>query len=321
MPGPYKFISPCYFRKLPKKPRLLHYSNEKIELHGFIYKHIRDDREMLRNEADIILLQKPANPNILKLIKATKIGWNIQQQYLDCQLEEKEGITLERRMYQLGQIYYPIKPDTPPAPIISPKTPEERVAALRQRIEINNAELQYSGYRHLLSILIPTIEKRSFKFMRLLGALIKQINTNNLGSLVQVLHIKDKGKEEETYTPIGKKRNQLIEMSDGEYVVYIDDDDQIDENYVKLIVETLAKKPDCVTFDGKITFKGAESFKYNFALNYKEYRQVGGVYQRPPGHLTPIKREIAIKYKHKEYSKLKDKGSDVQFVSLFMRPR
>ena len=41
---------------------------------------------------------------------------------------------------------------------------------------------------------------------------------------------------------------------------------------------------------------------------------MGGVYQRPPGHLTPIKREIAIKYKHKEYSKLKDKGSDVQFA-------
>ncbi len=106
---------------------------------------------------------------------------------------------------------------------------------------------------------------------------------------------------------------------DKEGVVWIDDDDLIHEEYVKLILEAAKSDPDCITFDGRLTFKEGKTFPYNFSLDYKEYQQINGVYQRPPGHLTPIKREIATQFKFKEFSRLKDKGSDVMWAMDIVR--
>ena len=145
---------------------------------------------------------------------------------------------------------------------------------------------------------------------------------NGLGKSVEVKYIIDRGKDEEVYMSIGKKRNDLLRLSSGEYVVSIDDDDDIHDNYVKLLTENIAdNNVDCITFDGWITFNGEAKQEYNFGLQYKEYAQEKDIFTRPPGHLTPIRRDIAIRYKFKEFSKVNDKGSDVQWSLDMVRDK
>ena len=50
---------------------------------------------------------------------------------------------------------------------------------------------------------------------------------------------------------IGKKRQEMINIAQGEYIVFIDDDDRISEDYISQIMSKLYENPttDCVVFD------------------------------------------------------------------------
>jgi hypothetical protein len=47
---------------------------------------------------------------------------------------------------------------------------------------------------------------------------------------------------------------------------------------------------------GIITFDGQNPKRFEHALKYVEYAEVNGVYVRPPNHLNPIKRNLAIQF-------------------------
>jgi glycosyltransferase involved in cell wall biosynthesis len=145
----------------------------------------------------------------------------------------------------------------------------------------------------LFSILIPTLESRKEQFNRLYEKLGKQIAKNSLASEVEVLYFLD-NKEH----LLGFKRNKLIEMAKGRFVAFVDDDDDVSEDYVLLICHAIKGNPniDCVGIKGIITFGGKKPHVFIHSLRYKEYFSRRGTYFRPPYHLNPIKREIACKY-------------------------
>ncbi len=149
----------------------------------------------------------------------------------------------------------------------------------------------------VLSILIPTLESRQNLFKRLIRKLKKQIAENGLESVVEILDFSDNGE-----CTVGHKRNNLIEKARGEFVVFIDDDDDINEHYVKLTYDTLKKHPniDCIGLKGQVTFSGKRPRLFIHSLQYKEYFSCNGVYYRPPYHLNPMRHCIAKKYKFEE---------------------
>lgn len=136
-----------------------------------------------------------------------------------------------------------------------------------------------------LSILIPTIPKRAGLLKRLLNILNSQI-TNE----VEILTNSDDGRK-----TIGRKRNELIQQAKGEYIVFIDDDDEVTLDYIPLILNAIKKKPDVVCFSGWMTTNGQNRKDFYFSLNYP-YSQVElkgkFVYLRYPNHLCPMKREL-----------------------------
>lgn len=119
---------------------------------------------------------------------------------------------------------------------------------------------------------------------------------------VQICSLCDNGE-----LSIGEKRNRLLEMSTGKYVAFIDDDDTIDDKYIELILNSIEDtQPDCIGIKGMIsTIKGNTVINRRYfyhTIENDNYYQSNRGYERPPNHLNPIKRDIAIKYKFKDIS-------------------
>jgi glycosyltransferase involved in cell wall biosynthesis len=99
---------------------------------------------------------------------------------------------------------------------------------------------------------------------------------------------------------IGQKRNNAIEKAKGDYIAFIDSDDEVSSNYVKLILEAINTNPDCCSLKGVITWDGNNPEVFEHSLKYSVWKTNTNneaiKYERPPNHLNAIKRDIAIKY-------------------------
>ena len=155
----------------------------------------------------------------------------------------------------------------------------------------------------LLSILIPTITCRKESFQRLYRKLNEQITGQHLEGEVDVLFFLD-----DRENSIGFKRNQLIERAQGNFVVFVDDDDDVSSDYVWLICQAIRENPgiDCVGIKGQIFFSGKNPRFFVHSLQYRKYFTREEVYYRPPYHLNPIRREIAQRYCFEDISYSED---------------
>ena len=100
---------------------------------------------------------------------------------------------------------------------------------------------------------------------------------------------------------IGAKRNVLLGMATGKYVAFIDDDDSVPDYYVKKVVEAVQEDdPDVLGIHGTINimFRHGIKVKRSFyhTIDNKTYYESPRGYERPPNHLNPMKREIALRY-------------------------
>lgn len=157
-----------------------------------------------------------------------------------------------------------------------------------------------------LSILIPTLDIRKRMLETLLADLWGQAKRFGLEHELEVLTSTDDGKKK-----VGAKRNELIERAQGEFVAFVDDDDEVADDYVRLVCETIAQNPgaDCIGFRGIFTRPGgAHQRQVVYSVNYKSGFEKGGVYCRPPCHLTPVRRSIASRFKYGDVSLGEDAG-------------
>ena len=149
-------------------------------------------------------------------------------------------------------------------------------------------------YEPLLSILIPTLDSRTHLCEQLCDEIKRQLTETNEPAFVEVLTLRDAG-----IMAVGAKRNQLIGKAQGRFVVFIDDDDTINKNYIKLILEAIRKneQADCISFVGEITFRGKHPRKMVHSIKNHEWYYNNGEYVRPPCHITPVRRDIAASYR------------------------
>lgn len=158
-----------------------------------------------------------------------------------------------------------------------------------------------------LSILIPSLASRNKQLEELRLEIQKQELVYGLSGKVEVLTHVDNGE-----LTIGQKRNELMKRAKGEYVCFVDDDDMLSKNYLKLIFEKIM--PDCCSLTGVITWDGNNPELFVHSLKYKEYKtndHNNPKYERYPNHLNVIKRSIASKYKFPSINH----GEDTDFAT------
>jgi glycosyltransferase involved in cell wall biosynthesis len=143
----------------------------------------------------------------------------------------------------------------------------------------------------LWSILICTLEERKVVFAKLYQKLQQQVETNGLQDQVEIVYFCDKREHS-----VGFKRNYLLHNCSGKYISYVDDDDDIHDAYVPLIYEQLLKDPDCVSLKGIITFDGKNKKYFIHSIKYNSWFEADNIYFRPPNHLNPIRKSIAIQF-------------------------
>lgn len=163
----------------------------------------------------------------------------------------------------------------------------------------------------LLSILIATVEIRKEVFKKLEFELFRQ----NVYDDVEVIVLSD-NKE----ISIGAKRQKLLEMAKGDWIVFFDDDDQPCEHYIDLIrsFALTHKECDCMGIRGVMTTNGDNPQTWCHRLGFPIKGNGRGLLQeygfhfvRPIIHFNPVRRELALQAGFKDLRY----GEDMDYAS------
>lgn len=144
-----------------------------------------------------------------------------------------------------------------------------------------------------LSVLIATITERRFLFNQLERYLQRQIRLNNLTGKVEILSECDNKQ-----MSIGSKRQRLLERAQGEFIVFLDDDDEPYDHYLKYIVAAIENNSgiDCIGIAIDMTTNGKNKQRCCHSLKYPEWKEKvdGWDYVRNVTHFNPIRRDLAL---------------------------
>ena len=142
-----------------------------------------------------------------------------------------------------------------------------------------------------LSILIATVIDRRPIFEPLFKEFIKQCS-----AVSEQFHIEVLVDEDNKEKSIGKKRQDLLNASDSEYICFFDSDDFPREYYITEIINALKDKPDCVGFKIAMTTNGLRPQTCCHSLRYPIWKEnVDGFdYVRNVTHFNVVKRSIAL---------------------------
>lgn len=158
----------------------------------------------------------------------------------------------------------------------------------------------------LISILICSIHSRAGKLAGLLRHLEDQVIKLNAHDLVEI-RVNLDNKEKST----GKKRQELIEEAEGKYVIFIDDDDWVEDYYVEELLKAAESDADCFGINGWIETDGRSRIYWELSKNHPNrtiHKNGQPFYIRTTNHITGVKREIALKGGFPDKSAAEDKA-------------
>lgn len=111
---------------------------------------------------------------------------------------------------------------------------------------------------------------------------------------------------------IGEKRNNLLKRAKGDYVCFIDDDDMVPDYYVEEILKAIETGPDCVGFNGAIVSQEGKRDLVSYRMGITKVDRDGQWFRAGIGHLSPVKREIALSAMFPEVNS----AEDVEYAKL-----
>jgi len=158
-----------------------------------------------------------------------------------------------------------------------------------------------------LSILVPTVPSRiELFYVKIMKELLRQIEPYK--NKIELISLFDNKKRS-----IGKKRQEMINLAQGEYIVFIDDDDRISDDYVSQIMSSLSENPntDCVVFDSICRVNGGINKLCKYGIEF-EYGDINGglEWRGKPAHTMVYAASIVKSHQYIDISK----GEDYDWV-------
>ncbi len=151
-----------------------------------------------------------------------------------------------------------------------------------------------------LTICTPSIPSRIDSHLKpLIAEIEKQINQLPNPKEVEHLVLFDNKRRS-----IGMKRQALLDISKGDYITFIDDDDTVQPCYVQKLVEAASQDVDVITFKQYVWLNNIGPFPLTFKLGYpsNDSPNMNG-FKRPPWHPCAWRSTIAkqCRYSDKMY--------------------
>lgn len=114
---------------------------------------------------------------------------------------------------------------------------------------------------------------------------------------------------------LGHKRNLMVGMAQGRYVQFIDDDDRIEPDMIRTVLDATTADSDVITFLASVSLNGAAPKVCRYSLDYLKDNNTDDGYERIPNHICAVKRDLAtrVSYPHLPY------GEDSGYSKL-LRP-
>lgn len=100
---------------------------------------------------------------------------------------------------------------------------------------------------------------------------------------------------------LGTKRNNLIDISRGDYIAFVDDDDRVASDYLSSLLEATSEgkdvatgvRIDVITFIASVSINGEQPKPCHYSPSYEADFNKPDSYHRLPNHIMCIRRELA----------------------------
>lgn len=93
---------------------------------------------------------------------------------------------------------------------------------------------------------------------------------------------------------LGQKRNVMVDAAQGEYVVFVDDDDRLTDDYLAALLAATSDGADCITFLAAVTLDGGPMRLCRYSLDYLADANTADEYHRVPNHICAVRRDLAL---------------------------
>jgi glycosyltransferase involved in cell wall biosynthesis len=133
--------------------------------------------------------------------------------------------------------------------------------------------------------LIATLGQRNDRFLELLAGLLPQVE--RAAGAVTVTALWNNGER-----PLAEVRQALVDHADGEYISFVDDDDQLPPYYVSAVLPLL-DGVDYVGWRMQCIQDGVYLKPTFHSLRYSTWSDDDAGYYRDVSHLNPVRAELA----------------------------
>ena len=92
---------------------------------------------------------------------------------------------------------------------------------------------------------------------------------------------------------LGHKRNVMVDAAQGRYVVFVDDDDRLELDYLATLLDATVSDCDVITFLVSVRLNGGKPKECRYSIDFDRDRNTARHYERLPNHICAVKKEIA----------------------------
>lgn len=144
----------------------------------------------------------------------------------------------------------------------------------------------------ILSILTPTIPGRVFTERDAPNSSDLEALHDNLADQIKGLPVEWLALCDNRSRSIGAKRQALVDIARGEYIAFVDDDDDVSDDYVAKILEAARHGADVITFKQRAIYNGLESTVHFSTRHPDGPFAPGGITLRNAWHVCAWRREV-----------------------------
>jgi len=136
-----------------------------------------------------------------------------------------------------------------------------------------------------LSVLVCSVAERQGR-----TPVIDKLFAQAEGKPVEVLVLTDN-----RAMSVGAKRNALVATSSGDYVVFVDDDDMVADDYIDALLAAATTRRDVLTFTMEYRYNGEKQWLTKQSLRYPLHgrRVRPDLWRITPHHTSAVRRDIA----------------------------